>query len=1001
MARVAAQSPSEIMHESENNESQANRLLAESAWVRRLAARLVRDPHLADDIHQDAMAAALRRSPGRASELRPWLGGVVRNLARMQWRARDRRVASEERAAKSERVSAAAEEALRKAELQRLVVGRVLELGEPYRSTVLLRFLEEKSVSEVAEEMNVPASTVRVRCKRGLELLEQKLIDDHDGDRAQCMAGLTILAMGHGISPLATAALSAKPLSKLVVMNSPILAAAAVLAVLAIPIGLWWADEGPAATPLSVDASHTESVREAVPQEPVASKTEQREELTKAEVTNTREETATREASAAIGDRFIRGRVKCGSDGVGGVTVLAFDSVLSLLRDGFETIEPLASVTTDSGGEFRLEDLEPFREYTLFVSADGYSSDSKKLRCGTYAKLDVYRCNKLYGRIVEAPNDQPIAGAQLVVNRDSWQDGVFRRKIAAVTNEDGYYELSGLKSGKPLGLEVRAPGRVPHHETVQLLNKPETRHDVTVDESVTVRGVVVDQVSGDPVPNAALFADKESQALVRCDSSGEFEIRIGSETFDILTGKKRPDIQDMMAFSSRWFGAHAKGYCWTTVSPGAVRNLENGGMMRIPLEPAASLVGVVKDELGQPIPGVSINYTMMGQYSDSFTMSGGRDSRRATTGEDGRFEFNEIPSKDVTFDELVVQKGGNMRTYRDVAPIAAGEVKELDLVLEDGVLLYGQVSTNGTYVTAYVYVEANDAAGSRYMETDPLGRYAFTALKPDKYVVKACSADATASWSEDVEINLMQPRLDPLNLEIKAEFDYIEGVVLEESGEPVIDQEVLAFRALGGGVPRGMGRAIIGMGSTNEEGRFRIPVTKGSEQMLDITVFWGSSSVIERDVQAGRDDIRLEVPKLVAVDLVLQRTDSDQPVGRVAIAWRRRGAGEFVRLYSGQEISTTSEGRVSAKLPVGLIDLRVGSKTDGLSEVVVENLTIAETTEPALIQVEMSPSPEGPQPTGPSAMDGAGFGAGGGFGLVGFGGDVGEEAPDTLEPEED
>ena len=49
----------------EHRSDTLERLLAERAWVRRLAGALVRDAALSDDLVQDAYVAALERAPAR------------------------------------------------------------------------------------------------------------------------------------------------------------------------------------------------------------------------------------------------------------------------------------------------------------------------------------------------------------------------------------------------------------------------------------------------------------------------------------------------------------------------------------------------------------------------------------------------------------------------------------------------------------------------------------------------------------------------------------------------------------------------------------------------------------------------------------------------------------------------------------------------------------------------------------------------------------------------
>src|SRR5262245_56965406 len=146
-------------------------LLAHSAWLQRLAARLV-DPAAAEDLVQETWAAAVRANPDRGRPLRPWLAEVLRNFARTRarsagrWRARSARVAASEDAPLP-----SPEELLTYHEAQRLVAEAVAELDEPYRSTVLLCFAQEVQPAEIARRQGIPGGTVRWRLKRGLDQL--------------------------------------------------------------------------------------------------------------------------------------------------------------------------------------------------------------------------------------------------------------------------------------------------------------------------------------------------------------------------------------------------------------------------------------------------------------------------------------------------------------------------------------------------------------------------------------------------------------------------------------------------------------------------------------------------------------------------------------------------------------------------------------------------------------------------------------------------------------
>lgn len=156
--------------------------LAHADFVRGLARSLVLDASSADDISQQAWLAALRQPPGGDKPVRAWMSRVVRNLVRLRQRSESRRTERERRAASLDDVPSA-EEIVAREEIRRRMIEAVLDLGEPYRSTIILRYYEGLSAAEIARRSDVPAGTVRTRLMRGLNRLRKRLDTDHGGDR--------------------------------------------------------------------------------------------------------------------------------------------------------------------------------------------------------------------------------------------------------------------------------------------------------------------------------------------------------------------------------------------------------------------------------------------------------------------------------------------------------------------------------------------------------------------------------------------------------------------------------------------------------------------------------------------------------------------------------------------------------------------------------------------------------------------------------------------------
>ncbi len=163
-------------------------LLAHAGWVRALARRLVSDPAAADDLVQETWLAALRHPPRDDRNLRAWLARLVRNSARQRGRSESARRARETRRV-PERATPSPDELVQRVESQRILAEEVVQLDEPQRSTVLLRYFEGLSSAEIARRTGVPAGTVRWRLKQGLDRLRERLDQRYDGDRrAWCLA---------------------------------------------------------------------------------------------------------------------------------------------------------------------------------------------------------------------------------------------------------------------------------------------------------------------------------------------------------------------------------------------------------------------------------------------------------------------------------------------------------------------------------------------------------------------------------------------------------------------------------------------------------------------------------------------------------------------------------------------------------------------------------------------------------------------------------------------
>lgn len=325
-------------------------LLQQTRWLHRLARGLVGDPALADDLVQDTMAQALARPPQLLRDLRAWLVTVLRRHAHKQARRQAARPEVERRAARSE-ATPAADAVVAQAMVHRDVVDAVLALAEPYRTAILLRYLHDLPIGDVAAQTGVPLATARSHVQRGLAQLRARL-DHRYGNRAAWCAPLGAtpsLATAPSLGAAIFLLMKAKPLASLFAAGCAVATALWCLwpepAVPSLPLAAATAPTHPDAAVADVDAPRSND-----PRTPAAAATAPG--------------TATAPLAVASGVAIDEETQRP----LAGVEV-------SWHYDGGDTPPPRAVVQTDAAGRFALpsERSNPHQGYEVLLRRDGYA----------------------------------------------------------------------------------------------------------------------------------------------------------------------------------------------------------------------------------------------------------------------------------------------------------------------------------------------------------------------------------------------------------------------------------------------------------------------------------------------------------------------------------------------------------------------------------------------------------------------------------------------------
>ncbi len=169
-------------------------LEADGAWLHGLARSLCRDPERARDAAQATLVTAIEKPP-KDGPGRPWLARVLRNRLSEDWRTDMRRTDREHQRAIDTKPKPPAHQALARLELQETVATAVRALEEPYRTAIVLRFLDGQPPRRIAAQLGVPIKTVKSRLERGLAKLRSRLDKEYGGDRGVWTSALLALPL--------------------------------------------------------------------------------------------------------------------------------------------------------------------------------------------------------------------------------------------------------------------------------------------------------------------------------------------------------------------------------------------------------------------------------------------------------------------------------------------------------------------------------------------------------------------------------------------------------------------------------------------------------------------------------------------------------------------------------------------------------------------------------------------------------------------------------------
>jgi len=749
----------------------SDELLAHSEWLHRLARALVGDA-AAPDVVQDTYQIALTRPPRRDGALRPWLGGVARNVARMATRGRVRREQREQRVAiEAPAPIPSAEELVAHAQMQQRVARLVLELPEPLRATVLLRFFQGLSAADIARAQGIPAATVRSRLKDALDRIRAALDTEHRGDRRAWAVLLAPLVSGvpNPAAPIA-GGLIVKTTVKIVIA----LVIAAALLVGTRLGGLWGGSAGSRAPSAAAKAPTPPAQKPPAPAPATAA--------------------ATTRALPAVHDDDPKGSLR-----LEGQVIDDHDAPVAGAMVAIDT-NPARVVTTEADGAFVFEGLIR-RDYRIEATQGDRYGGPARLRLGDKTEpvtIRLRRGGTLEVVVSETATGKPVAAADVELRSTlTWR---------GKTGADGVAKLTGVGATWS-SLAARAEGFAPGAMMVNTSGSPDTfdRIALSLSRGAPVSGRVVDD-KGKPVAGARVVATNASEPLPVVDprrdgvvagTDGRFSIPVVAAGTWRLTAS-HGDLAPTTSVPITVDGEHARTDIELVMAAGAV------------------VRGTVKDTAGAPVAGAYVSVVAQGYVL-------WRARRQAFTAADGTFAIAGLPPRPV--DVVAWHESGASAIVP--ADLASKREQAVALTLDITGTLHGTVvdSKGQPIAEAQVIAEpewstgTSDRAawtvyGTQPTVADQAGAFSFSGLPAGTYRVRAArpgAADTTLALTPGTAAATNGP---PIKVTVPDEGRAL-GKVLLPDGKPP-----LAFKLTLGGTS--------GVAFASKDGTFALPAAGGT-----------------------------------------------------------------------------------------------------------------------------------------------------------------------------
>jgi len=717
----------------------SEQLMAEMAWVKKLARAMVKNDALADDIAQETWLVATEQQPDVDRPLRPWLGRVVTNLVRTRRRS-DARREKRDAAIAVDRSVPTPDELIERVELQRALTEELLALAEPYRSTVMLHFVEGFSCAEIARQLGIPDGTVRRRLKVALDQLREALRKRRDQPRHGWLAALVPFARLPDL-PSAT--------TKVSIMNKLISIVVVSAVALAIVVGAVW---------------HHNLGARPIAARPVA-----------APVPRATRDLAPRSAipiwkiQAGAPDRRIAGRVVfrgipiAGAKVELGLDVIGEMNVAMVLPESLSrVIQPIAEQTSAADGTFDFG-VQPAAEFTVSAAAPNFGAGAAAVANAdphtpsSQLVVELGACQTRLSGVVADASGGPIARARISISGVSGTE----------SDPTGKYSLCVAPRQGGLGspannIRVEADGYGTIRQDILVSG------DLRLDFKLAPEAVLVGRVTsgGQPVggvrviatPAPSLNAMRFASGWATTDADGKFRIAgLSPAEFNLVAS-----AQDL--------GTSAP---LSVVARPAATSRE----LAVVVEQLAHILGRVTLD-GTPVAGAKVA-----------ALHDGTPTGVAISQQDGTFAIGGVRYGEVTLTVLGYRVEDAARLAVDRAVVDAPPLAVAKLATVHGHVLRHGAPVAGANVVVMTAPQASWIGAPPVTRADASGAYVIEGMPAGPGTVVAWESSTTKAFSAGFPVNLELGEDKEVDV-VLAFGGEVKGRVVDQSGGAVVNAYV-------------------------------------------------------------------------------------------------------------------------------------------------------------------------------------------------------------------